>query len=109
MDDIILDGFFNCLQCSLRYLLDNTDKERSELLPLMEVKLELQVRRIVGAAYVHCAIRSDMRASNQHSTRDGSCCTCSLAAPAFFTEELYTYTVRAIRSHMHASNTHDGS
>ena len=50
LDDIVLDGFFNCLQCSLQYLLDNTDKEKSELLPLMEAKLELQVGR-PGAAH----------------------------------------------------------
>ena len=38
---IVVDGFFNCIHCSLRYLLSNTDKEKCEL-PFLECKLELQ-------------------------------------------------------------------
>ena len=42
IDDIVLDGLFNCVHCSLRYWLDNTDKHKTAALPFMEVKLELQ-------------------------------------------------------------------
>ena len=43
IDDIVLDGFFNCIQCSLQYLLDNTDKRSHDMPPLIQAKLELQV------------------------------------------------------------------
>ena len=43
LDDIMVDGLFNCIHCSLRYLLENTDKEAATMIPLLEVKLELQV------------------------------------------------------------------
>ena len=46
LDDVVLDGLFECVQCSLLYLKENTDKER-EMPPLMMAKLELQVSRIV--------------------------------------------------------------
>ena len=39
----MVDGLFNCIHCSLRYLLENTDKEAATMIPLLEVKLELQV------------------------------------------------------------------
>lgn len=39
-----MDGLFNCIHCSLQYLLVNTDKEGGLMPPLLEVKLELQVR-----------------------------------------------------------------
>ena len=42
LDDVVLDGLFECVQCSLLYLKENTDKER-EMPPLMMAKLELQV------------------------------------------------------------------
>ncbi|XP_064397591.1 dynein beta chain, ciliary-like isoform X3 [Halichondria panicea] len=43
LDGIVLDGFFNCLFCSLQFLLFNTDKEKQDLPgPLLEAKLELQ-------------------------------------------------------------------
>ena len=47
LDVIVLDGLFNCVQCSLQYLLDNTDKERPEAPPLLESKLELQAPEMV--------------------------------------------------------------
>ena len=43
VDDIVVDGLFNCIHCSLNYLVENTDKEAATLIPLLEVKLELQV------------------------------------------------------------------
>ena len=42
LDDVILDGLFECVQCSLLYLKENTDN-RKEMSPLMMAKLELQV------------------------------------------------------------------
>lgn len=43
LDDIMVDGLFNCIHCSLHYLLENTDKTAGSMVPLLEVKLELQV------------------------------------------------------------------
>lgn len=48
LDDIVLDGFFNCVHCSLQYLLDNTDKGQAEMPPLLVAKLELQVLTFVS-------------------------------------------------------------
>ena len=47
LDDVVLDGFFECMHCSLHYLMDNMNKMASprQVLPLMEAKLELQVRK----------------------------------------------------------------
>ena len=47
VDEIVVDGLFNCIQCSLRYLMENTDKTVTGMTPLLEVKLELQVRVFV--------------------------------------------------------------
>lgn len=44
LDDIMVDGLFNCIHCSLQYLLQNTDKTAGSMIPLLEVKLELQVQ-----------------------------------------------------------------
>ena len=41
LDDMVLDGFFNCIHCSLSYLLENTDTKHNTA-PLFEAKLELQ-------------------------------------------------------------------
>lgn len=46
MDDLILDGFFEAVHCSLQYLLEQMDAAK-EPLPLMEVKLELQAPEMV--------------------------------------------------------------
>ena len=45
LDDLLLDGFFECVVCSLSYLMENMDKEKSneEARPLLEAKFELQV------------------------------------------------------------------
>lgn len=45
LDDLVVDGFFNCVECSFKYLLENMDKGKSSdnTPPLMEAKLELQV------------------------------------------------------------------
>ena len=43
VDDIVVDGFFNCIHGSLQYLLSNTDKEGGPMSPLLEARLELQV------------------------------------------------------------------
>jgi len=37
----VLEGFFDAIQCSLSYVLTNTDKEQGNP-PLLECKLELQ-------------------------------------------------------------------
>lgn len=42
LDEIVMDGFFNCIFCSLQYLMENTDKEHQDIPPLLECKLELQ-------------------------------------------------------------------
>ena len=46
VDDIVVDGFFECVACSLHYLLANMDKDKSAL-PFMEAKLELQVKELM--------------------------------------------------------------
>lgn len=45
LDDLVLDGFFECVCCSLKYLMENMDKEKSstDMPPLLEAKFELQV------------------------------------------------------------------
>ena len=56
LDEIVVDGLFNCIQCSLRYLMENTDKTVTGMTPLLEVKLELQVRifilRVLNVSFV---------------------------------------------------------
>jgi dynein heavy chain len=47
IDDIILDGLFNCINCSLQYIIDNTDKDKAGMPPLLEAKLELQAPEMV--------------------------------------------------------------
>lgn len=41
LDEMVLDGFFNCIHCSLSFLLENTDPKNNSS-PLFEAKLELQ-------------------------------------------------------------------
>lgn len=45
LDDLVVDGFFECVACSLRYLMENMDKGKTskEAAPLMEAKFELHV------------------------------------------------------------------
>ena len=43
VDDVVLDGLFECVRCSLSYLLENTDNKKEDMPPLLEAKLELQV------------------------------------------------------------------
>lgn len=46
LDDLVVDGFFECVACSLRHLMENMDpnkKTSAEASPLMEAKFELQV------------------------------------------------------------------
>ncbi len=46
LDDLILDGFFECIQCSLQYFLENMeagDNKEGTKYPIMEAKFELQV------------------------------------------------------------------
>lgn len=40
-----MDGFFECVACSLKYLMENMDKAKSntEASPFMMAKFELQV------------------------------------------------------------------
>ncbi|AWP17229.1 putative dynein heavy chain 9 axonemal [Scophthalmus maximus] len=46
IDDMIIDGFFNSINCSLKFFLDNTDEE-SVVAPLFEAQLGLQVPDMV--------------------------------------------------------------
>ena len=42
LDDMVVDGFFVCIHCSLYYLLENTDVRQMKA-PLFVARLELQV------------------------------------------------------------------
>ncbi|NXU74079.1 DYH9 protein, partial [Oreotrochilus melanogaster] len=46
MDEIVLDGFFTAIECSLRYLLENTDP-KAGLAPLFEVQLDLVIPDVI--------------------------------------------------------------
>ncbi|KAG7491786.1 hypothetical protein MATL_G00007500 [Megalops atlanticus] len=46
IDEMVIDGFFNSIECSLKFLLDNTDP-KAGLAPLFEVQLELRVPDMV--------------------------------------------------------------
>ena len=46
VDEMVVDGFFNTIHCSIKFLLDNTDP-RIEVDPLFEAQLELQVPEMV--------------------------------------------------------------
>ncbi|NXH09440.1 DYH9 protein, partial [Bucco capensis] len=46
LDEIVLDGFFTAIECSLKYLLENTDP-KAGLPPLFEVQLDLVVPDVV--------------------------------------------------------------
>ncbi|XP_039595259.1 dynein heavy chain 9, axonemal [Polypterus senegalus] len=42
IDEMIIDGFFNSIECSLKFLLDNTDSD-CKLAPLFEAHLDLRI------------------------------------------------------------------
>ncbi|KAM3922058.1 dynein axonemal heavy chain 9 [Leptodactylus fuscus] len=46
IDDMVLDGFFNAIECSLKFILDNMDAKAS-LSPLFEVQLDLVIPDMV--------------------------------------------------------------
>ncbi|XP_008276610.1 dynein axonemal heavy chain 9 [Stegastes partitus] len=46
IDDMIIDGFFSSIECSLKFFLDNTD-QKSAVAPLFEAQLDLQVPDMV--------------------------------------------------------------
>ncbi|XP_077869744.1 dynein beta chain, ciliary-like [Saccoglossus kowalevskii] len=46
LDDMVVDGFFTCIHCSLNYLLDNTDPKTTSQ-ALFEARLELQAPDMV--------------------------------------------------------------
>uniref|UniRef100_A0A670JPV6 Dynein axonemal heavy chain 9 n=1 Tax=Podarcis muralis TaxID=64176 RepID=A0A670JPV6_PODMU len=46
VDEIVLDGFFNVIECSLKYLLENTDS-KAGLAPLFKVQLDLSVPEMI--------------------------------------------------------------
>uniref|UniRef100_A0A803WAD3 Dynein axonemal heavy chain 17 n=1 Tax=Ficedula albicollis TaxID=59894 RepID=A0A803WAD3_FICAL len=46
VDEIVLDGFFTAIECSLKYLLESTDPEAG-LAPLFEVQLDLVIPDLV--------------------------------------------------------------
>jgi len=45
LDELVLDGFYESILCSLNYLKENMDKnaDADQMLPLLEAKFELQV------------------------------------------------------------------
>ncbi len=47
LDRIVLDGLFAAVQCSLKYVLSNTEKDKTDMLPLLEAKLELQAPEMI--------------------------------------------------------------
>ncbi|CAH1795230.1 unnamed protein product [Owenia fusiformis] len=47
VDEMIVDGFFNTIHCSLNFLLDNTDLNKGGLTPLFEAKLNLEAPEMV--------------------------------------------------------------
>ena len=53
LDDMVVDGFFNCIHCSLNYLLENTDLKTCKL-PLFEARMELQVCIEKYCVYRNC-------------------------------------------------------
>ncbi|XP_030610318.1 dynein axonemal heavy chain 9 isoform X3 [Archocentrus centrarchus] len=46
IDDMIVDGFFSSIECSLKFFLDNTD-QRAVVAPLFEAQLDLRVPDMV--------------------------------------------------------------
>ena len=46
LDEMVVEGFFNCISCSLNYLLENTDA-KNNVYPLFEARLELQAPDMV--------------------------------------------------------------
>ncbi|XP_028263973.1 dynein axonemal heavy chain 9 isoform X2 [Parambassis ranga] len=46
IDDMIIDGFFNSVECSLRFFLDNTDQQAA-VAPLFEAQLDLKVPDLI--------------------------------------------------------------
>ncbi|CAG5911397.1 unnamed protein product [Menidia menidia] len=46
IDDMVVDGFFNCIECALKFFLDNTD-QRAVVVPLFEAQLDLRVPDMV--------------------------------------------------------------
>ncbi|XP_074967774.1 dynein axonemal heavy chain 9 [Phalacrocorax aristotelis] len=46
VDEIVLDGFFTTIECSLKYLLENTDS-KAGLAPLFEVQLDLVIPDLI--------------------------------------------------------------
>lgn len=46
LDEMVVEGFFHCIGCSLNYLLDNTDI-KNQVSPLFEARLELQAPDMV--------------------------------------------------------------
>ncbi|NXC72870.1 DYH9 protein, partial [Anhinga anhinga] len=46
VDEIVLDGFFTTIECSLKYLLENTDS-KAGLAPLFEVQMDLVIPDLI--------------------------------------------------------------
>uniref|UniRef100_A0A8B9DZR5 Dynein axonemal heavy chain 9 n=1 Tax=Anser cygnoides TaxID=8845 RepID=A0A8B9DZR5_ANSCY len=46
VDEIVLDGFFTAIECSLKYLLENTDP-KAGLAPVFEVQLDLVIPDVI--------------------------------------------------------------
>nr|XP_061808009.1 dynein axonemal heavy chain 9-like isoform X2 [Nerophis lumbriciformis] len=46
IDDMVIDGFYNCIECSLKFFLDNTENN-DDTVPLFETQLYLKVPDLV--------------------------------------------------------------
>eukprot|EP00731_Ephydatia_muelleri_P012058 Em0006g952a len=65
LDDLVVDGLYNCINCSLLYLQQNMDKGVPSLLPLLEAKLELQAPEdIFNLAALVPRVASHLEATN---------------------------------------------
>uniref|UniRef100_A0AAX7TU92 Dynein axonemal heavy chain 17 n=1 Tax=Astatotilapia calliptera TaxID=8154 RepID=A0AAX7TU92_ASTCA len=59
IDDTIIDGFFNSIECSLRFFLDNTD-QRAVIAPLFEAQLDLRVPDMVFTPSLEVGTRESL-------------------------------------------------
>jgi len=63
VDEMVVDGFFTTIQCSLKFLLDNTSP-RPEPASLFEAVLELQVMPWFHVQLLPATCRDNGRLSN---------------------------------------------
>ncbi|XP_077481740.1 dynein axonemal heavy chain 9 isoform X2 [Stigmatopora argus] len=58
IEDMVIDGFYNCIECSLKFFLDNTDKD--EAVPFFETQLHLKVPDLVFVPSLDFGDRQNM-------------------------------------------------